>query len=106
MIPNPPTDAASDAATAEVSQASLLAFLRAGGVLGLSEWLVLDSVTQAALERAGTALWAERAMALAACMAGGAGMVADLADGGEASEDRRLEALLNRALAGGRVPHG
>lgn len=93
------------AAPVEVSQDGLVAFLRAGGVVSMAEWVALDPATQAALERAGTALWAERALALASCLAGGASEVARVVDGGQAEEDARLESVMTRALRG-RVSRG
>lgn len=95
----------SDPAPVEVSPESLVAFLRAGGVVSMAEWVTLDPATQAALERAGTALWAERALALASCLAGGAADVARVVDGGAAEEDARLDALMTKALRG-RVQRG
>lgn len=95
----------SDPAPVEVSPEALVAFLRAGGVVSMAEWVALDLATQAALERAGTALWAERALAIASCLVGGAAEVARAVDGGAAEDDARLDARMTKALRG-RVQHG
>lgn len=94
-----------DQTPVDVTQENLTAFVRAGGVVSLAEWVALDFDTQVALARAGTAVRAEFALAVAAALAGGAAEVARAIDGGEAADEMRLDALLNRGLRG-RVANG
>lgn len=92
-------------APVEASPESLRAFLRAGGVVSLREWLDMDESTQATMERAGTAVSAEFALAVAACLAGGHEEIAAMVDGGEAADEEALRLTLNQALRGPGVSH-
>lgn len=85
----------------EIAPEALRAFLRAGGVISLSEWLDMDEATQAALERAGSAVRGEFALAVAACLSGGHEEVARMVDGGEAADEAAMARALNGALREG-----
>jgi len=86
----------------EIGEQELRGFLRAGGVISLREWMAMDDDTKVAFERAGTAVTAELALALAACLSGGHEEIAAVVDGGEAAS----EAALARALTKGLRGHG
>jgi len=92
--------------THEVGQDTLRAFLRAGGVVRMSEWLALDAETQAALEEAGLAVEAERALLHAGAIRGAESAVSALIDGGYAAEETALASSLSSALNGKRIPRG
>jgi hypothetical protein len=86
--------------TVEVTVADLANFLRGGGVVSLDEWVRLDDTTKARLGDAGVIVSAERAMLYAAaCRPDGVRHVAQIVDGGQASEEADLADALNRGLA-------
>jgi hypothetical protein len=80
---------------------SWASFLRAGGSVGLDEWLALDGETRTAIEQAGIAVMADFACALAQAMSGPEGLVevAALADGGRSREEAMASATLEAAMS-------
>ena len=78
-----------------IAPASLTAFVRAGGAVSLREWLRLDPSIQAALERAGTEVRAEFALAVATALSGEAGA---MAVAGQADPRATDDVAMERAL--------
>lgn len=78
---------------------SLVAFVRAGGTVPLLTWIDLPPEIQAALERAGTAVRAEFALAVAAAIRSpeGAEAVAEAADDGLAGDELAVRRALDKA---------
>lgn len=91
----------------EVSRDSLVAFVRAGGSLSMTEWLGMDDATRAACERAGTAVRAEQALLISACIHGETDEAEVLLGGdrAQAAQDA-ARAEMSRALGGKRVVSG
>lgn len=82
----------------EALQARMAAFLRGGGAVDLADWLAMPEALQAALERAGTEVRAELAVAIATSLKSEEGLreVAGLVGRG-----RPVDAdLVTRALDG------
>lgn len=88
---------------AEVTQEGLRAFLRAGGTVSLAEWVGLDDSTRNALEAAGNAVAAERALLLAGLVNAtpeAIGEASRVVDGGASAEEARVASVMRRALSG------
>lgn len=94
--PEIPADLPEEAA--ELLAAAALAFLQAGGVVTLTDWADLTDHERVALEAAGRALAAERAVRAGVALQGPAGQAAALApaDGGTAMR----QVLVAAAAAG------
>lgn len=89
-----------------VSPDSLVAFVRAGGTVPLLTWIDLPTEIQAALERAGTQVRAEFALAVAAAVRSpeGAEVVAEAADPLATDEVWARRALDKASAMLGRTP--
>lgn len=76
-------------------------FLRAGGVLSLSDWAALSPVEKSAMVEAGNVVAAERAAAvgLASQSPAAAARVASVSDGGESARAMSIGTVLDRIAA-------
>ena len=106
-----PTDLESSAPAAfERLDVEAADFLRAGGVVSLSEWAELGEVERTAFVRAGVSVSAERAAAAGLASQGvrGVAEVMRQADGGAAASGLTLESALSavaeRAARGPSIP--
>lgn len=92
-----------------LSEASVLAYVRAGCPGPLESWATMPPELQATLERAGTAVRAEFALAVAAAIRSeeGAESVAAVVDGGAGADEVWVHRALDRAKSMlKRVPQG
>lgn len=85
----------------DILMQNAISFLRAGGVVSLSEWSEMDSSERAALVKAGDLLWTERAVCIGMAIQGQEGIAKVISgiDGGDVLAKMKCNETIQRVAS-------